>query len=654
MKHSFLIPLLLAICVRAEAQLLPLGPERQVNTFAPGSPFPAGIATDALGRIVLTWTSPDPVAGSVPSQDGSSTAILARRFDATGAPLGPEIIVNTTTEGAQSGGSLAMADDGRHVIVWTDRTRRIVFQRFDAEGSPVGGETAVTDGSAISAFGLVTGNREGAFVIHRTEARHVGEDFFTDHTASFYSADGALLATAPLIEGCPSCWPAVGTSLEDGEFLLAWMGYASPAGGERFVRARRFSPTGAVVADVELFPDGNTQPWELQLAATSDGGFLSTWTAYDLAGSGLPEIFARRFGADGSPLAPAFRLRGDAGYSLGQRFASQSQLQELHDGSFVAGWWETDYTLAPNTPIERLRGRWFDAGGNALSGDFDLGGPGAPDEIYLLLASQPGNHLVAAWLSGRLLGPSPDGDGGGIRMQRFSAPVRGAHVCLVTDAHLRCDLDNDGSFDLDRPLTPGLTGTPLFGNLDGDGRPDLCVVSGNRFRCDFAGSGGPLELDLAFGPPGGTGMTPLLADPNGDGRDDLALARGPSFNVDTAHNAGRAEVKILLDVQPGDVALAGDLDGDGDDEPCLARGTHFLCDLTHDGVPDLTIDFGLGVAGGDQPRLADADGNGSDDPCVIRSREVLCDTAHDGSDAELERPIPAGTGSLVLGNPFRN
>ena len=46
--------------------------------------------------------------------------IAARRFDASGNPIGSEFVVNTYTTGDQRCGDLAVEADGNFVVVWED------------------------------------------------------------------------------------------------------------------------------------------------------------------------------------------------------------------------------------------------------------------------------------------------------------------------------------------------------------------------------------------------------------------------------------------------------------------------------------------------------------------------------------------------------
>jgi hypothetical protein len=117
----------------------PLGAEFLVNATTAGEQFsyPAAMADD--GRFVVLWLGPD----------GDENGIFGRRFDASGAPLGGDFLVNTYTTGNQALATAASDARFDFVVTWysTDQDgdgRAIRGQRFDAAGARRGGEFAVS------------------------------------------------------------------------------------------------------------------------------------------------------------------------------------------------------------------------------------------------------------------------------------------------------------------------------------------------------------------------------------------------------------------------------------------------------------------------------------------------------------------------------
>jgi hypothetical protein len=139
------------------------GGEFRVNTFTTGNQtFPA-VAMEAGGSFVAVWQSD--------GQDGDSSAVVAQRFDAGGAPVGDEFIVNTYTTSFQAGASVATDGAGNFVVAWEsfgpDQSLLGVRARaFRADGSPVGNEFGVnTHVVNDQAFANVSVNAKGDAVV---------------------------------------------------------------------------------------------------------------------------------------------------------------------------------------------------------------------------------------------------------------------------------------------------------------------------------------------------------------------------------------------------------------------------------------------------------------------------------------------------------
>lgn len=123
-----------------DAAGVPYGKEIPVNGHTAGRQDFSKAVMDDRGGFVVAWTSD--------GQDGDAEGVYVRRFDAQGAPLGPELRVNTTTAGAQWLTSLEPGAQGDVLVTWTsyapDGSELGVFgQRYDAKGLPVGGEYVV-------------------------------------------------------------------------------------------------------------------------------------------------------------------------------------------------------------------------------------------------------------------------------------------------------------------------------------------------------------------------------------------------------------------------------------------------------------------------------------------------------------------------------
>src|SRR3546814_14534871 len=124
---------------------MPRGGEFLVNVTTRNRQYAPRIAIDGSGGFVVVWLSN--------SQEQLGLELYARRYDASGAPLGGEFRVDTTGRPAYSQFDVAMTGDGRFVITWLDRINilgisALTQQTLDAQpyatqGSPIGTVTTL-------------------------------------------------------------------------------------------------------------------------------------------------------------------------------------------------------------------------------------------------------------------------------------------------------------------------------------------------------------------------------------------------------------------------------------------------------------------------------------------------------------------------------
>ena len=173
--------------------------------------------------------------------------------------------------------------------------------------------------------------------------------------------------------------------------------------------------------------------------------------------------------------------------------------------------------------------------------------------------------------------------------------------------------------------------TPVPGDYDGDGRPDVGVwrpstgdwsVLLSAFDYD-----GNHRLQRRWGL-GTAGDVPVPADYDGDRLTDLAVWRAPTgdWYVLKSSNAYSDETALTINLgqgSRGDVPVPGDYDGDGKADPAVWRaptGDWYVL-LSSDAYQDrssMTVNLGIGSAG-DMPMPGDYDGDGKTEPGVWRA-----------------------------------
>jgi hypothetical protein len=107
------------------------GGEFRVNTTTAGDQAAPAATMDANSNLVISWSSN--------SQDGSGWGVFAQQYDGTGAPVGSEFRVNTTTAGDEQFASITMDNTGDAVAVWSGTTAGstsgVYGQRFLLNGA---------------------------------------------------------------------------------------------------------------------------------------------------------------------------------------------------------------------------------------------------------------------------------------------------------------------------------------------------------------------------------------------------------------------------------------------------------------------------------------------------------------------------------------
>ena len=213
------------------------GSEFAVNSYTTGNQvnFMSAVAMAEDGRFVVVWQG---------QGEGDSFGVFAQRFDAAGVRSGSEFRVNVHTDQDQARPSVASDLDGNFVVVWTDdnppgdSTQSIMGRRYDASGAALTSEFIVSEGTACCPDNArVAMDGYGRFVV----AWHL-ESLGPAPTNVFARAfDRAGPAGEPFKVG-PSIGsqedPAVAITGIDG-FVVAW-GDGDGLGGSYEIVAQRY------------------------------------------------------------------------------------------------------------------------------------------------------------------------------------------------------------------------------------------------------------------------------------------------------------------------------------------------------------------------------------------------------------------------------
>jgi len=300
-----------------------LGNEFQVSSTLASSDFSPALSLGSSSFVVV-WYVTSPTSG-----------VFARRFAATGAPLGPDFRVNTYTTSTQFP-AVATQPDGAFVVVWQTTfgpgNAGVFGQRYASSGDPLGGEFRISRmTTSLQSYPAVTSDGSGGFIVawQGVAPDNLGLDIF----ARRYASDGSPSAVEFRVNNDTSSTQHVASiaAAPNGDFVIAWQSYQRDGSSEG-VFARHFASTGAPLG-LDFQVNATTSSAQHDPYVASDGaGFVVVWQSEGQDGSG-GGVFAQRYDSAGSPLGVEFRLNSYT--TLDQALPS---VAKKPNGDFVVVW----------------------------------------------------------------------------------------------------------------------------------------------------------------------------------------------------------------------------------------------------------------------------------------------------------------------------
>ena len=275
-----------------------VGAEFRANSYTTGTQDQPAVASDAVGNFVVVWQS----AG----QDGFGYGVFGHRFDAGGNSLGSEFQVNTYTTGGQRRPEVAFTNDGGFVVVFDGPdsfAQGIHARRYDATGAPVGAEFSVETALASQFAPAVAALPQGGFVVAWTSYGQDGSHngiYGRIFDANGGPTTGEFRANTHTTNGQTN--PAVDADGHGG-FVVIWESYLQD-GSEYGVFGQRYDAAGArrgAEFALNTFTTG-TQA-NLAVAADSAGNFVAAWSSVAQDGSSFAAVGRRYQGLVPTTLA---------------------------------------------------------------------------------------------------------------------------------------------------------------------------------------------------------------------------------------------------------------------------------------------------------------------------------------------------------------
>jgi hypothetical protein len=391
------------------------GADAQVNAEFGGYQLAPDIAGAADGSFVVAWATGDY------DVDPDGYGIAARQFDATGAPLTGDFLVNTYTTDSQEAPALAMRPGGDFVVVWQSYGQDggfydgIFAQRFDGAASPSGGEFQVSQDTAYrQAYPDVAVDATGNFLVVWQSRHQDGDDWGV--FARAFDATGTPVTGEFQVNTWTTDVQSNAAVAPDpaGGFVVVWHSYGQDGSGYGSF-GRRFDAGGNALGG-EFQVSTHTSSWQYRpdVAGHPDGGFVVAWEESAIAEYG-PVV--RRWDSSGAPITGTLEVSSGVEYV---KYYSGAKVAGNAAGDFLVVWpHDGDYSkLDPGTGVagQRLTSGLQRAGDVFQVNSYTLGGQSLP------AVAAAGDGFVVAFNDITEF-PGRDGHASGVFGQRFTLPA---------------------------------------------------------------------------------------------------------------------------------------------------------------------------------------------------------------------------------------
>lgn len=465
------------------------GIEQLANTSIAGSQQQAALTALSDGRYILVWSD-----GSTSGTDNSSYGIKGQIVDANGVKIGTEFLVNSAILNSQDNPVVSALPTGGFVVSWVDSSltggdasiSSIKAQIFDAFGAAVGIEILVNQSTANAQRApSVATLATGGFVISWTDSSMTGGDASaTSVKAQIFDASGGKVGGEFLVNSITANTQdaPVAAGLIGGGFVISWHDTSLQGGdaSKDAVKAQIFSSSGAKVGSEFLVnTETNSNQQQQAIIGLSTGGFAIAWADASARGGDASYygIKLQIFDASGTKMAGEKLVNST---TLNGQLAPTLTL--LSDGNIVVSW--ADYSgVASESGTSGIKAQIFDGNGDRIGGEFIVNTQSLGAQVDPIIAGGQDGGFAAIWTD--YSGQGGDNLGTGVKYKMFDPlGAQGGPPPLIATA-------DTVSGQEDRSTT--ILATNLLANdIDRDGLPltltGVTAVSGGQVSLDVDGN----------------------------------------------------------------------------------------------------------------------------------------------------------------------
>jgi len=310
-------------------------------------------------------------------------AALAVAVQAGLTPDAASFLVNTLTAGRQRQPDVALAGDGRALVVWDsdiDVDGQIAGRIVDADGVARSGEFRISPSDTGSSHirPVVAGFPSSGFVV--AWENYIFDTDEDELLIQRVGPSGDLVGAEIVIDDSEFHFDADISIGAGGGFVVVW--------GDGFdILGRRFDASGGSLGGLFQVNDQLGTMYAPRVAAAADGAFAVVWedrSSIDGDGDG---ILLRQFNPQGVPLGGDLQVNSTAeGDQYGAAIAMRS------DGAFVVVW----EAYAQTSLGDGAFGQAFSSSGQRVGGEFRVD---SGESVYAgyVDAAAAGDEFVVLW-----------------------------------------------------------------------------------------------------------------------------------------------------------------------------------------------------------------------------------------------------------------
>ncbi len=366
------------------APAIPLGSEILVNSATAGNQNESRMIALTGGGFVVVWVDASLGVGGA-TGDTTGVAVKAQLFDASGAKVGSEILVNSATAGAQNNARVTALTGGGFAVTWVDASAGVGGAGGDSSGTAIKAQIFSSTGATVGSELLVNTTIAGSQNAQQVTALPTGgfvvawSDSFSSIKTQMFDSNGTKVgaeqvASNPLAGATQV--PQI-TTLTNGGYVVTWFEVRSSGGGDNDsfrVSAQIFDSAGAKVgSDILVNTATASSQYDPAVTALGSGRFLITWTDFSLGVGGASgdasqaAVKGQIFDATGAKVGSELLI--NTATSGIQQF---SRITTLNNGGFVVTWTDESAGVGGATGDNSgiaIKAQVYDANGVAVGGE---------------------------------------------------------------------------------------------------------------------------------------------------------------------------------------------------------------------------------------------------------------------------------------------